>query len=127
MNIEAYRAILRRLGVESASEPSWLGVPAAGADSAWSVPEPCQNVPPTAPPADDVAVSLRAFEPEAAREAPATTRTGGYAYPWPDGLQGLGPRLMGPFDRCADCGSGSWARYGAIVLCLRCALQRERT
>jgi hypothetical protein len=46
-----------------------------------------------------------------------------YAHPWPDALPGLGPRTIGPFDMCA-CGTWSWARYGAEVLCLTCARRR---
>ena len=44
-----------------------------------------------------------------------------YAHPWPDALPGLGRRAVGPFDPCARCGMGSWARYGDVVLCLPCA------
>ena len=44
-----------------------------------------------------------------------------YAHPWPDTLPGLGQRQVGPFDRCAKCGSGSWVRYAATVLCAPCA------
>jgi TubC N-terminal docking domain len=52
--------------------------------------------------------------------------SGSYSYPWPDALPGLGPRSVGPFDRCVGCKAGSWARYGAVVLCVRCALRQER-
>ncbi len=44
-----------------------------------------------------------------------------YAFPWPDALPGLGRRRVQAFDLCADCGSGTWVRYGAAPLCLGCA------
>jgi hypothetical protein len=47
-----------------------------------------------------------------------------YAHPWPDALPGLGPRRIGPFDLCVECGTGSWVRYGGLVLCLACSLRR---
>jgi hypothetical protein len=47
-----------------------------------------------------------------------------YAAPWPDELPGLGPRRVGPFDPCVDCGRGSWARYGGAALCCGCAIAR---
>jgi hypothetical protein len=47
-----------------------------------------------------------------------------YAHPWPDELPGLGFRRIGPFDSCVGCGCGSWARYGAAVLCCPCAVAR---
>ena len=46
-----------------------------------------------------------------------------YLHPWPDVLPGLGPRMVGPFIACEDCGTGSWARYGGRALCLPCARQ----
>jgi hypothetical protein len=46
-----------------------------------------------------------------------------YLHPWPDVLPGLGPRMVGPFTACEDCGTGSWARYGGRALCLPCAKQ----
>jgi TubC N-terminal docking domain len=49
----------------------------------------------------------------------------GYAQPWPDALPGIGPRRIGAFSPCVLCGVGSWARYGNIVLCLRCAQAPE--
>jgi hypothetical protein len=42
---------------------------------------------------------------------------------WPDTLPGLGPRRVQAFDRCADCGTGTWVAYGARLLCLPCALR----
>jgi len=45
-----------------------------------------------------------------------------YAHPWPDAVEPLGPRWVGPFDACAGaCGRWSWVRYGTVVLCLTCA------
>jgi hypothetical protein len=54
--------------------------------------------------------------------APAGSR---YSLPWPDRLDS-GERHVGPFSPCASCSSWSWVRYGATVLCLACARQRER-
>lgn len=45
---------------------------------------------------------------------------------WPPAVPGLGPRAIGPFDPCHDCQTGSWARYGGLVLCLLCARRRAR-
>jgi hypothetical protein len=45
--------------------------------------------------------------------------------PWPDGLPRLGPRRVEAFVPCADCQTGTWVRYGALALCLDCALQRR--
>ncbi len=47
-----------------------------------------------------------------------------YAGPWPDALPELGPRSVGPFTPCSDCGAGSWVRYGDTVLCLTDAQRR---
>lgn len=47
-----------------------------------------------------------------------------YAHPWPDEVAGLGLRHIGAFDACSDCGTGSWVRYGWIVLCLACSMRR---
>jgi hypothetical protein len=49
-----------------------------------------------------------------------------YFHPWPDSLPGLGRRTVAAFDVCADCGAGTWARYGDTALCLACARARER-
>jgi hypothetical protein len=49
-----------------------------------------------------------------------------YFHPWPDSLPGLGRRTVAAFDVCADCGAGTWARYGDTTLCLACARARER-
>jgi len=49
-----------------------------------------------------------------------------WAHPWPDALPALGRRSVGAFDLCDGCGRGSWARYGRMVLCLACALTREK-
>ena len=64
--------------------------------------------------------------PDVAATASLKPRTSAsYAFPWPDALPGLGDRRVGPFDHCADCERGfSWVRYGGVVLCLSCALQR---
>ena len=44
-----------------------------------------------------------------------------YAHPWPDAVERLGPRRVGPFAACeGSCGRWSWVRYGAAVLCLPC-------
>jgi len=61
--------------------------------------------------------------------APAPTlasapRQPSYAFPWPDQVPALGSHHVGPFELCADCGRGSWVRYGTTVLCLKCALSR---
>jgi hypothetical protein len=45
------------------------------------------------------------------------------ATPWPDRLPGLGRRRVQAFDRCSDCGTGTWVAYGSRVLCLACALR----
>lgn len=50
-----------------------------------------------------------------------------YSYPWPDSLPGLGRRTVGPFARCSACAAEhSWVRYGALVVCLRCARARDK-
>jgi hypothetical protein len=66
-----------------------------------------------------------AREAQKAKEAPAWRPT--YAHPWPDELPGLGPRRIGPFDPCGDCGRGSWVRFGYHTLCLPCATRRARS
>jgi hypothetical protein len=48
-----------------------------------------------------------------------------YAHPWPDALPDLGPRSIGPYDPCVDCGCGSWVRYGGAVVCCPCAAARS--
>jgi len=35
---------------------------------------------------------------------------------------GLGRREIQAFTPCDVCGTGSWCRYGAVTLCLRCAI-----
>jgi hypothetical protein len=47
-----------------------------------------------------------------------------YLFPWPDSLPRLGPRAVGPFTPCGDCGTGTWATYGGLSLCLGCARRR---
>jgi hypothetical protein len=45
-----------------------------------------------------------------------------YAHPWPDAIDRLGRRRVGPFAPCeGSCGRWSWVRYGDVVLCLPCA------
>jgi hypothetical protein len=43
---------------------------------------------------------------------------------WPNALGGLGHRRVEAFVSCAECQTGTWVRYGAIALCLDCALER---
>jgi hypothetical protein len=50
-----------------------------------------------------------------------------YAFPWPNVVHGLGVRAVGPYHPCADCGRGSWVRYGSVVLCCACASTREHS
>ena len=50
-----------------------------------------------------------------------------YAFPWPDQVEGLGPRHIEAFTPCANCETGTWVVYGRWPLCLRCAdLSRAR-
>jgi hypothetical protein len=44
-----------------------------------------------------------------------------YAARWPDTLPALGPRTVGPFDRCSRCETWSWVRFRGVVFCLPCA------
>jgi hypothetical protein len=46
-----------------------------------------------------------------------------YAFPWPDEIQGLGRRRVGPFDSCGRCGYGTWVRYGGEARCLACSTE----
>lgn len=69
---------------------------------------------------DAVARLLRAWRDH----APRTTVDA--VGPWPDALPDLGRRAVGAFESCGDCGRGSWARFGAVVLCLVCARNRQR-
>jgi hypothetical protein len=58
-----------------------------------------------------------------------SVRAGDYAFPWPDRIEGLGPRRVEALDRCSMCGAGSWVCYGQTMLCLSCAKglrQRDR-
>ena len=44
---------------------------------------------------------------------------------WPDTIESLGPRTVGPFEACVGCRRVySWAWYGEVVLCLECARER---
>jgi hypothetical protein len=63
---------------------------------------------------------------DAAPPSPPRIRLGSYSHPWPDALLGLGPRRVGAFDPCADCGRGSWVRYGDRVVCLACASRLQQ-
>jgi hypothetical protein len=75
------------------------------------------------------------FSPTPAPSPPETTEPSGslkwhmvrspWRPPWPDGLPRLGPRRVETFVPCADCQTGTWVRYGALALCLDCALQRR--
>jgi len=60
---------------------------------------------------------------EATTKTTETTKAGGkgrYAFPWPDALEGLGPRHIEAFTSCDNCGVGTWAYYGPWALCIRC-------
>jgi hypothetical protein len=48
-----------------------------------------------------------------------------YASPWPDFVDGLGRRTVGPYSPCSSCGRGSWVRFGETVLCLQCAQEKR--
>lgn len=43
---------------------------------------------------------------------------------WPPTLPGLGAHGVGPFARCATCGTGTWTSYGVTPLCRVCARRR---
>jgi hypothetical protein len=49
-----------------------------------------------------------------------------YAHPWPDELVDLGARHVGPYVACADCGAGTWVRFGERPMCLGCANAAQR-
>jgi hypothetical protein len=53
-----------------------------------------------------------------------TSAARSHLFLWPDSLPDLGPGMVGPFTSCLDCGTGTWATYGARALCLRCARAR---
>jgi hypothetical protein len=42
---------------------------------------------------------------------------------WPERIAGLGQRRVDAYSPCAQCGTGTWARYGDRALCRRCARQ----
>jgi hypothetical protein len=80
---------------------------------------------------------FRAAEAKLRSESPPTPDTGGavsltppragesqYAFPWPDSIPGLGHRRVQAFNKCTDCGVGTWIAYGSRVLCLVCATRR---
>jgi hypothetical protein len=60
-----------------------------------------------------------ANEANEAKEAPGGLS---YAHPWPDVLPVLGARHVGPYIGCADCGAGTWVRFGDRPFCLGCAV-----
>jgi hypothetical protein len=67
------------------------------------------------------------IEPREERRTPGPLRRRSrYAHPWPDELPGLGRRSIGPFDPCGRCQTGSWVRFGRLVLCLACARENNR-
>jgi hypothetical protein len=75
----------------------------------------------------DVAIPYSVSKvPEAPATPPAKVEPLSYSFPWPDEVEGLGRLHIGPFDRCAKCGAGSWVRYGATVLCIGCARPAPR-
>jgi hypothetical protein len=43
---------------------------------------------------------------------------------WPAMLPGLVEKTIGAYEPCADCGTGTWVRYGGRAVCLRCAQWR---
>ena len=49
------------------------------------------------------------------REMPAQ-RSGDHTG-WPTSIDELGPRVTGEFSPCAQCGEGTWSRYGDTPLC----------
>ncbi len=60
-------------------------------------------------------------ESEVSEERSSVQSKSRYAYPWPDAIEGLGHRHIEAFSLCDNCGTGTWAFYGAWALCLRCA------
>jgi hypothetical protein len=99
VNLAAYRAILRRLGVEP--EPG-----SQTAEGQYGEGPPRLGV-------------------NASGTADGAAPRASYAFPWPDGVPGIGARSLGAFASCERCGSGSWVRYGTVTLCLRCAEAAE--
>ena len=58
---------------------------------------------------------------EFARKASPLSEKSRYAHPFPDSIEGLGPRHVIPLTPCDNCGVGTWAAFGPWALCLRCA------
>ena len=61
---------------------------------------------------------------ELSTQSPPSVNSGS-TLPWPSAIPDLGALQIGPFEPCAVCGVGSWARYRDAVLCLRCATAPE--
>jgi hypothetical protein len=78
-------------------------------------------VPVGVPGADARARYAEALAEDRMRASRAASTGGACASPWPDILPDLGPRRVGTFTPCAQCGAGSWVRYGEAVRCLSCA------
>ncbi len=76
---------------------------------------------------EELLTALIELKPDLLRLLTSPTRLGPVARspeahpPWPEALPPLGPRTVGAFTACAKCGSGSWVRYGNVVLCCDCA------
>ncbi len=64
----------------------------------------------------ELVAAVRAAKPEIL----TVLRRGQHApvSPWPPALEGLGPRTVGPFTPCLLCPTGTWARFGALPLCV---------
>lgn len=45
---------------------------------------------------------------------------------WPQHLEALGAKTIGPFTSCGWCVAGTWVRYGTTALCLGCAEVAQR-
>ncbi len=61
---------------------------------------------------------------ELSTQSPPSVNSGS-TLPWPSAIPDLGALQIGPFEPCAVCGVGSWARYRDAVLCLACAIGME--
>src|SRR4029453_9945978 len=74
-----------------------------------------EEVPPTSTPTEitrEISAEERACA-KSALSAESPPARSSYAHPWPDALPGRGARRVGPYEGCARCGVGTWARYGA--------------
>lgn len=69
---------------------------------------------------DMVAVELTAAaaRPAGTPSEPAALSTGSG---WPAAVQSLGPKCVGPFTPCSQCGIGTWVIYGEAPRCRACA------